>query len=181
MGISHSGTELAGKVEKFATSIPNANKKALEAAALTFKATVSAEEAKASGGDLILGRVNNGKGARIGVNYKVSGSTAVVKATGPVQLVENRIHEHVIGPRGVGVQKGHRKSRAGRTKAVDAGAAIYGVHDVLKVGEGFARWVSHPGVAVGKHPWAKGVAAATPKTMPEFAKTYHAALLGAFR
>ncbi len=182
MGTSKSGAELASKIERAAATLPNANRKALEAAALTFKATVTAEESRAAGGDLVLGRVNNGKGARIGVNYKLRESSAIVKATGPVQLVENRLHPHLEVPRGVGVGKGHRRTRAGRTKAVDEGAGVFAKGDVLHFGtNGFYRWVNHPGVPVNKHPWAKGVAAATPKTMPEFQKAYHGALLSVFR
>lgn len=181
MGTSHSFQELAGKIEKAADYFPAANRAATKGAAEVVKTSVMAEEAAATKGSMLLRNV--GKGARVGVSYKLDGTdpaSALVKATGPVKLLEDKIADHLIAPKGVKVSKG-RNSRRNRLKAVGAGTAAYGPQDVLKIGTGYARyamWKSHSG---GKHPWAKGVAAAVPLTPKKFETEYHSAMLRVFR
>lgn len=173
--------QFAGKMDKLGARQASVAKDGAKAAAKIVESTVLPLLAEASGGDLVLNRVNDGKGAKIGVVQKTVDNGVLVKAVGPVQLIENRLHEHVIGPRGVNVPKGTRRSRAGRQKAVDRGTAIYGQHDVLHFGDVFARWVLNPGVAVNKHPWARGVEAATPLVPAVFDKVEKAVLLEVFK
>lgn len=180
MGTSRSGLELANKLDRAAAKQSNVSRDGSKAGAKLVKDAVLVLMAQASGGDLVLNRVGDGKGARIGVTTKPVANGVLVKATGPAQLVENRLRPHLEGPRGVGVRKG-RRSRAGRLKAVDSGTAVYGPGDVLHFGDVFARYVAHPGVPVNKHPWEKGTKAAAPKVPAAFQKAEHAALLEVFR
>lgn len=188
MGTSKNGAQLVGKIDQFATMVPKANRKAtLEAADLVKRATLGKMRV-ASGGDLKLSGVGK-KGAKIGVRYDIQGeisANAVVRATGPVQLVENRTHAHVIGPKGVKGGKRLKKGTRNRTgmsqrqRAIDEGTAIYGKSQVLAFNGIVRRYAYHPGTA-GQHPWAKGVKEATPKTPAVFERAYHDALLKSFR
>ena len=93
------------------------------------------------------GRLNVGKrGARIGVRYDVRGNgEAIVRATGPYQLIERDTSGHVE-------PKGRRR---GRSK-------------VLHIpGIGFRRTVRHPGTK-GKHPFERAVREYTPKAPKVF-------------
>ena len=188
MGTSRSAAQLAGKLDGFARAVPDANRKATLEAADLVKTAVLGRMRAASGGDLKLSGVGK-KGARIGVRYDINGSisaNALVKATGPVQLVENRTHAHVIGPKGVkgGTRaKNGSRNRTGmsrRQRAIDEGTAIYGKSQVLAFNGIVRRYAYHPGTA-GKHPWAKGVKESAPKTPAVFERAYHDALLRSFR
>lgn len=108
-------------------------------AAVSLKKSVEAQ--------LLIAGVDNGKlrgvgkkGAKVGVRYDLAGKTALVRATGPFQLIEN-------------ATKAHRIPRTRGTRARKRYVVIPGV--------GVRAWANHPGTK-GKHPWAKGVAAAIP-------------------
>lgn len=79
-------------------------------------------------------------GAKVGVSYTVTGTTARVRATGPFPLIESDTKAHRI-PR-------ERGKRARKRYAVIPGVGVRAFAD-------------HPGTK-GKHPWKKGVAAAQP-------------------
>ncbi len=188
MGISATPAQLLAKMDKFAGAAPKANRAATLQAADLVKTATLAHLRTATGGDLILSGVGK-KGAKLGVRYNIQGdisANAVVRATGPVQIVENRTHAHVIGPKGLKGGKRAKRGAANRTgmgqrqRAIDEGTAIYGRGDVLKIGDRYVRYAYHPGTA-GKHPWEKGVKEATPKTSAVFQRAYHAALAEAFR
>ncbi len=181
MGTSRNVQQFVEKIEKVPAEFAKANRTGNKASALLVQKSTLGLMAKASGGDLVLNHV--GKGAPIGVTIKSEGDGLLVKATGPVQLVENRIREHLVVPKHTGVARGSgfRRSRKGRSEAVDNGSGIYGPRDVLNLGGGrYVRWVSVP-AHNGKHPWRKGVDAVKGLTPAEYQKAYHAALLGVFR
>jgi hypothetical protein len=99
-------------------------------------------------------------GARIGVGYDVKGlsnPTAIVKARGPLHLLEYGTRPHRIEP------------RRGGARALRVPAAR----------RGFAMHVNHPGTT-GKYPWAKGVAKAMPHTPVIFARAVRRAILKTF-
>lgn len=85
------------------------------------------------------------RGARIGVRYDLKGDeAAVVKAVGPLHLLERDTKPHLIEPK-------KRRSKGGR-------AAVR-----LADGE-FRTAVQHPGTK-GQHPFEKGIDDARPKAV----------------
>lgn len=190
MGTSRSAAQLASKLDGFARTVPDANLAATKAAAQLVKDATLQRARTASGGDLKLSKVGK-TGGRLNVHYRVDGkvsANAVVRAVGPWQLVENRVRPHLIGPKrvkgGTRLKRGavNRTGMKRRERAIDEGTAIYGTRDVLSFGNGqFARYAPHPGVPVGKKPWAKGIAEAKPKTAAVFQDGYHRALIKSFR
>lgn len=108
-------------------------------AAQTVKTSVQSQMAAAG--------VQNGKlrgvgkrGAKIGVRYDVAGAKALVRATGPFQLIERDTKAHRIP-----------KVRGARARK----------RLVVIPGVGVRAWAQSPGTK-GKHPWEKGVVAAIP-------------------
>lgn len=79
-------------------------------------------------------------GARVGITAVASGTSGIVKATGPVHLLERPTKAHPIQPR-VAARRARRA--------------------VLKVGEGYAASVRHPGTA-GQYPFRKGITKGLP-------------------
>jgi hypothetical protein len=127
-------------IKKYPAKIEKATIDSVKEAALFTKTTTLGMLRAASGGDLVLSGVGK-KGAKIGVNYKVTGKTAIVAAYGPVPLIEGPTKGHDI-PK---VRKrGQRKSNI----LIINGNVITGP-------------VHHPGTK-GKHPWRKGVELARP-------------------
>lgn len=135
-------TDLAGFAKKcraMAADAPKLERRATNAAALEVKGILLAEMRRVAPGL----KLNVGKrGKKIGVSYTpgVSSGTAVIRATGPVQLIENTTKPHRI-PRA--------RARGGRRVVVIPGVGV-------------RAWANHPGTR-GKHPWAKGVAVAVPR------------------
>lgn len=137
MGTSRSGHQLAGKIAKAAASLSEAERAGVRAAALTATRIIRGEiRSVVSSGRLSgVGR----RGARVGARFDVWKSakdpSALVRATGPLHLVENDTAPHKITPR----------RRRGRRRA-------------LRLADGgFARSVNHPGTK-GRSPFARGAA-----------------------
>jgi hypothetical protein len=127
------------KTAKMEGELHTLEHRTVEIAALAVKTSVTAAMAAAG--------VNNGKlrgvgkkGAKVGVRYDVAGNTALVRATGPFQLIERDTKDHRIP-----------KMRGSRAKK----------RVVVIPGVGVRAWANHPGTK-GKHPWEKGVIAAVP-------------------
>lgn len=122
--------------------ITTAGPKAINAAAAAAKTIHLAEIRRASGGDLRLSGVG-AKGAPVNVRYQAIASSqdaaAMVRAVGPLHLLERPIKPHVILPR----------SRRGRV-------------GVLATPYGPRRRVQHPGVSSPRRPWAIGFVRAKP-------------------
>jgi hypothetical protein len=87
------------------------------------------------GGDLRLGRVRSGRGAKIGARYTIRDDEVRVGGTGPVPLVANPMPPHEIA--------GKRGRR-------------------LQLPSGFRSSVRHPGTP-GKDTWEEGAERARPK------------------
>lgn len=128
------------KTAKMGVELQNLEHRTVQIAALAVKTSVLTQMQAAG--------VNNGKlrgvgkkGAKVGVRYDFGGrSTALVRATGPFQLIERDTKAHRIP-----------KERGARARK----------RVVVIPGVGVRAWADHPGTK-GKHPWAKGVVAAIP-------------------
>lgn len=156
-------------------------------AAQVVKGSVEAQMRGAVGADLRMSGVGRG-GAKIGVRYDVKGSgnpTALLRATGPVQLVERDTSPHTILPRSIGRAQGRSKA-ARRAAKQDLYSALFGSSvgagaTPLKIGsDRFAFRVSHPGTT-GKHPFEKGVDRATPAAQKILARACTKSLAEVFR
>lgn len=145
----------------FAGKLQDAQRRAVGASALHVKKVVGASIAGAVGGDMRMSGVGK-KGAKVGVRYDVLGfanPTARVYATGPLHLVERSTKPHRIP-----------KERGARARK----------RFVVIPGVGVRMWATHPGTR-GKHPWERGVAAATPAVPRIFQIEVHRALRETFR
>lgn len=93
------------------------------------------------------------KGAKVGVSSTVAGRNALVKATGPLHLLERDTRPHRLG-------RGTRSATSGLPLVNASGQDIQ--RKVVTIpGVGFRAFADHPGTK-GKHPWRKGVVAALP-------------------
>lgn len=134
MGTSRSPADLARKLANAGSAMDGAARDGVFKAALLVKTSVQQE----LGGVKRLRGVGK-RGANIGVRFDIKGknATALVRMTGPAQLLERSTRPHEIRPR--------RKKRA-----INIG------------GVGPRAYAHHPGTK-GKHPWAKGLVRAVPK------------------
>lgn len=136
MGTSRTPAELASKFRHAGGAVRGAARDGVGKAALLVKTSVLSQ--------LPTTRLRGvGKrGAKIGVRYDIKGTqnpTALVRATGPFQLIERDTKAHKIEP---------KKRRSGKRAIVTP--------------QGPRAWAFHPGTK-GKHPWEKGVQLAIPK------------------
>lgn len=141
MGVSTSGAQLAGKLNRLALDVAN-TRIPLNAAALAAKQVFIAAEP-----DVVGHRV---KGAKIGVRYDIKGAgpraVATVRFTGPAHLVLNPTKPHRIEPRG---RRGRRRGKR-----------------ALTIGGNLRMWANHPGTA-GKDPGARRAKAAAAIVAPK--------------
>ena len=131
------------------------------------------------------GRLRNvgSSGAKIGVRYNVKGATnptALVRAYGPIHLIENPIQPHTIIPRGVGRARG--RTRAARRQAKqDLYNALFGSQYAgvkpLRTPYGPRYRVRHPGVRRSSGPWKRG----RMKAAPIIRRTVERSVQDAFR
>lgn len=191
MGTSRSVAEMSAKMDRAARGIDRASREAIETAAKETKRVTVELMAKATGGDLALSGTTRTTGpkrstrstpatkGKIGVNYKVerrpAGDQALVRATGPAQLVENDVKRHVVVSRYAKAservnyigRKGNvlagRSSRQARNVAVMAGIGTTGDRRaVLRWGgTNYARWTTAS--SKGRHPWRNGIAQMRPR------------------
>lgn len=126
------------------------------------------------------------KGAAVGVSYTITGSTALVRATGPWQLVENDTKAHVEFSRGVGRAQGRSKAARFQAKqrlflALFGEAGAFSGVKALKLPNGQFRYrVNIPSIP-GRHPWAHGVDKAVPLATDAMRASVLAGLRGIFR
>lgn len=135
MGSSRSPAELASKLRNAGGAIDGAAKDGVAKAALMVKTNVVAEMR----GVTRLRGVGK-RGAKVGVRYDIKGTgnpTALIRMTGPAQLLERDTRPHEIKPRG--------KKKAINIPGIGPRASAH-----------------HPGTK-GKHPWARGLARSLPK------------------
>jgi hypothetical protein len=134
------GQQLARKMERTQAELLRARRTAVTAGAMELKQGVQ-RRLPASGRLRGVGK----KGARVGVRYDLKGDTeAVVKAIGPLHLLENATAAHDIQP----------KKRRGK-----------GGNAALKLPDGSFRGVIHHPGTKGQKPFAKGIEDARPKAL----------------
>lgn len=143
---------VGSRMAKLTKDVGAARKTAVERAAFGAKKEIVQEVRQASG-DLRLSGVGR-SGARVNVGYDIKGGAdnpvALVKARGPLHLVENPVKPHDITP---------KARRRGGKRAV-----------VTPFGP--KAKVRHPGVRSPKKPWAKGKRRAEPIIKREVAAVF---------
>ena len=193
--MAQSAAQLAAKMNRYATTIPRVNKRAVESSALLMKDTALAELDKVAP----RRKVNVGRsGSRLGVRYDVKGignPTALVRATGPWQIVENDTRAHVIAAARLGTKNAIRARtgeialsgggvRFGRllptTRTTRSGAVQQRAGKrALTINGSVRAYAFHRGTK-GRHPWRKAVDKATPKLVEQFRRGHRAALVETF-
>lgn len=135
-------------------------------------------------------------GAAVGVSFTVkpgASATALVRATGPWQLVENDTKPHTEFSRSVGKlgrradglldrsKAGRREARERLLNAVFGGAGAFAGAKALKLPGGIFRYrVTIPRIP-GRHPWSHGVDKALPLVEETMRAAVVAPLRGIFR
>lgn len=135
--ISHLAGDLKKRAETLEREIETQVKETRKRAGMVAKDAQLEVVEHDAGGDRRLSRVRSGKGAAVGIRFKVAPTGDVeVSATGPMPLLANPMPAHDIG-------------------AKRAGA-------LLMPGPTFRGSVRHPGTP-GKDTWNRGVDKATPR------------------
>lgn len=175
--LSSAGRDIASRMTKLASSIETGSYETVKQSAEVAKKRQLDRMRTDSGGDLMLSGVNAAKGrggnAKIGVSYRVRkdsgvgvGASAFVKATGPLQIINNDTQGRVIRSAystGRGTVGRQRVARRGFVGPVLPGQfAEGGRRAVLNIpGVGFRRSARHPGTQ-GKSTWQEGRKRAEP-------------------
>lgn len=152
---------VASRMAKMGLEVQRAQRTAMNKAALEAKKVLAGSISKAVPSGR-LRNVGSPPGARVGVKYDVKGTknpTALVRAIGPLHLVENPIRPHLIIPKKTGRgAKGRGSRRQNQQALYDAlfGSKYAGVKP-MRTPYGPRYRVSHPGVSTPTRPWAKGM------------------------
>lgn len=171
------GPDIGRRMQKLAATIEGASVDTVKASAEVAKKRQLDVMRRDSGGDLKLSGVNAAKGrggnAKIGVNYRARkstgigvGATAFVKATGPLQIINNDTAGRVIRSAystGRATVSRRTVARRGFVGPVLPGQfSEGGRRAVLNIpGVGFRRSARHPGTK-GKQTWQRGRKQAEP-------------------
>lgn len=175
MGTSRSVAQLSKKLYLAAEAVEKADVKAVERVAQKVKRAAEKERNRAVGFD---GRLSNvGKnGAKLGVRYDFKSQNgkpaALVRATGPWQIVEGDTVPHVITSRYAG---GSRLRRGAFGPALPGGR-----RSVILTPWGYRRYARHPGTK-GKHPWRTAITDSTRNLTPETSTPIRDAFREVFR
>jgi hypothetical protein len=141
--------DLAASAKRTADALPQAQARGVQKAALHTTRLIRAEIRSVTG-DMRLSGVGK-RGARVGAKFDIVGATnptALITATGPIQLIERDVRAHNIRPRG------RTKTARGRTRKGKK---------ALTIGGGLYSSAAHPGTR-GQHPFEHGVNKAAPDT-----------------
>lgn len=163
---------IGSRMSKLATELSAANRTSVERGAFVAKQSIGAEIQRASGGDNRLSGVGSAPGAKVGVRYDIKGTqnpTALVRAIGPVHLLEHTSKPHLIIPKKTGRgAKGRGSRRENKQALYDAlfGNQYTGVKP-LWTPYGPRYRVQHPGVRNPSKPWEKGFRRAEPHVRKE--------------
>lgn len=168
------GPDLGARMVKFAKTIERGSAATVKASAEVAKAEQLRRMRTDSGGDLRLSGVNKARGragnTRIGVSYRLNRdgltASATVKATGPLQIINNNTKARRIASAYAG---GSRAARSVAVGPILPRADQGGRRAVLNTPFGFRRSVRHPGTT-GKQTWQVGRRAAEPKIRTEMGK-----------
>lgn len=178
MGSSSSFQQLAGKLEKAARGIETrSDEEIVGKDALRAKKLIAAQMAMAAPKGTM--HVGSKRSARVGVRYDLAPGKkgAIVRATGPVHLLERDTPAHSI-PRLKGTRRTY--SATGR-KLKKASTVRKVVERPLLVINGRVRTgpVTHPGTK-GKHPFQKGVRRFLPGVGEQLEKNVDRIMRGIF-
>jgi hypothetical protein len=158
-------SDLVAIAEALPKELQQAQVKGVQKAALFTTRSIRDQIRSATGGDMRMSGVGK-RGTKLNAYYDVKGRvnpTALIKARGPLQLLERDTSPHEIRPR----KRRKAKGQSGRK--------------ALRLSDGnFRGTVRHPGTR-GKHPWAKGVAKSRGKTEQIFEDEIHKAIVRAVR
>lgn len=163
---------LAGQCQTFAAEARRAQVTATATVARSLTDQVNANTRAAAPSGVLSGVGK--RGARVGGRFEIvaAGTGAVVRATGPYELIERDTKAHVI-PKQLDALNAARRKRQLR--------AGFKARKPLNIpGIGFRRSVHHPGTH-GKHPFERAVAAYTPKAVGVYQRQMAAALQRTFR
>ena len=151
--------DLAG-VARMAARLPEelqrAQVRGVANAALIVTGAIRGEIRSATGGDNRLSGVG-ARGARVGARYDVKGTsnpTAIIRATGPLHIIEHTMPPHQITPRG--------RRRAKRGNRFLSGAKVLHMSN-----GGYAASAEHPG-SPAKKPFERGYLKSRDKTGAAF-------------
>jgi len=180
--VAITGPKLGAGLVKMARAIEGSSKDTVNTSALGAKVVQEKAIALVAGSDMSLSGVNKSKGrpggAKVGVRYKLemkgSSPQAFLRATGPLQLIENNTAGHVI--RSTRVKGNRRKGFVGPT----AGGQFSGGGAINIPGIGWRRSARHPGTT-GQHPWRKGRKLAEPVIQQSMSKRTFNVVKGAAR
>jgi hypothetical protein len=154
--------QFAKEARGFSQTLEKVERESVRASALLVTTAVRRNIVAVSGGDFRLSGMGR-RGARVGARFdeKVTGgkASALVRATGPLQIVEGDTKPHSIGPK--------KRGPRGRRRAL----RIPGI--------GFRNVVKHPGTR-GKHPFERGVNESLPKVPAIVQRTVSQAMRKAF-
>lgn len=169
--------------------IEQATVEATSKAALIVTNSARDQIRTASGGDNVLSHVGK-RGSRVGARFDVKGThnpTALVRAFGPLQLIERDTKPHTILPAGVGRATGRSKGARRAAKQELFNALFGGSFSArgskavpLRTPYGPRYRVQHPGTT-GKHPFEKGVTAVQHKVPKVYQDALKRAMARAFR
>lgn len=160
--------KFAAQCRGFPAELQKAQKVAVTEIALSMTTIIRAN-IRAAVPDLGI-KGHRGRGQlKIGASYSVranaSGVTAIVRAKGPLQIVERDTKSHTIPKVKAPSGKGRRLKKR---------------HILLIPGIGYRLAVKHPGTK-GKHPFERGVDAYKERTGHVMQKAVHEALLRSFQ
>lgn len=161
--LSNVGATASRKMLGFANAVKGADRAGVNAGALILTNSVRAAIAAAAPGSRLHGVGR--KGAKVGARYNVIGvdhPTALIQASGPLQLIERPTSAHRIEPR----SKPGSRRRGARALTFD-GVARGGVN--------------HPGSHKPKHPFAKGIEAGIPLAREAIVNRYSTAAIKGFK
>lgn len=184
MSASFKGPDLGKRIVKLTQAVEKGRVDAVKRSAEKAKAEQLSVIRADSGGDLMLSGVNKSKGrpgnAKLSVNYRVRSSgltaTALLKATGPLQIISNDTSGRVIRSAYSSNVRGTAARRRGGARGfigpvVPGQFAGGGRKAVLNIpGVGFRRSARHPGTK-GKDTWQRGRKKAEPVIAVEMRKS----------
>lgn len=181
-------TSFAGQMRRkttgMATKISGASRTSVARAAQQMKRAVETTLDRDVPGR-VLKRVGK-KGARLSVSYRVrdnrSDSSAMLRAVGPWQIINNPAKPHKIYRKGAR-QKGRGARRANRQAIFNELFGATGAYTggALSMPDGrYRHVVDHPGHA-GKQTWQRGVAAGRPEAEQTMRRSTRDALIEGMR
>lgn len=185
--LGDSPSEFAAKMQKWALKINGAGRDGVYQGSLEAKRIFLASIARKAP-SLRLRNVGK-KGAKLGVAFDIKGTvnpTSLIRALGPMQIIEHRLSPHLIVPRGArGLGRSRTARQQGLASHLDSGAkhANFGRRAFLVMPgseHGFAAYAKHPGVARAIGPWGLALPAVKTATLAAMTKAQHDAAASVF-